>query len=156
MEVTVSRYQERPTSILRQGAVHYEDQFEKDDLEYQNLWSNVMDEGKYIKASAYTNVEVLFLCWEENCDDMAVRDEVSQLRATLEVCFNYHTQVSYLDTSIRKSLQVQVNSIVANFIAVYDSPSTLLLLYYAGHARPGPYFGSLVLFGLVEPSYDTA
>lgn len=115
-----------------------------------------MDEGKYIKASAYTNAEVLFLCWEEKCDGLAVRDEVSQLQATLEVCFNYHTQVSYLDTSIKKSIQVQVNSIVAKFIAVYDSPSTLLLLYYAGHAKPGSYYGSLELFGSVEPSYDTA
>lgn len=115
-----------------------------------------MDEGKYIKASAYTNVEVLILCWEESCDDLAVRDEISQLQATLEDYFNYHTQVSYLDTSIKKSLQVQVNSMVAKFIAVYDSPSTLLLLYYAGHAKPGRYYGSLELHGLVEPSYDTA
>ena len=62
MEVTASRYQKRSTSILPPGTVHHEDQFEKENLEYRNLWSNVMDEGKYIKASAYINVEVLILC----------------------------------------------------------------------------------------------
>ena len=42
-----------------------------------------------------------------------------------------------------------MNAIVAAFVEQHDSPNTLLIVYYAGHNRPGPDYGSLELFGSV-------
>ena len=110
----------------------------KDDSEYRVLRSKKMDEGKrYNRSSTYTNAAVLLLSWDEACDDLAVKEEVAKLQNTLRGRFYFHTQISNLDTKNEKRLQVQVNLIVANFIATYDGPNTLLIVYYAGHGRPG-------------------
>lgn len=138
------------------STVNDEAQDEKDDSEYQVLWSKVMDKGNYKSSSTYTNVEVLLLCWAEGSDDMAVKDEVSRLKSTFETCLNYHAQISYLDATVERKLQVQVNTIVQAFIGAHDKPTTLLIVYYAGHGKPGSYYGSLVLHGLVESSYRIA
>ena len=138
------------------STVDYKAQDTKDDSEYQVLWSKKMDEGKkYNRSSTYTNVAVLLLSWDETCDDLAVKEEVSKLRNTLEGRFSFHTEMSYLDTKNEKRLQVQVNLIVANFIGAHDGPNTLLIVYYAGHGRPGDRYGHLELHGLVSQSYRT-
>ena len=138
------------------STVNYEAQDEKDDSEYQVLWSKTMDKGKYKSSSTYTNVKVLLLCWADGSDDIAVKGEVSKLKSTFETRFNYDAQISYLDTTIDRKLQVQVNTIVAAFIGAHDAPTTLLIVYYAGHGKPGSYYGSLVLHGSVESGCYTA
>lgn len=141
---------ESPT-INEPSNANFEIQDEKDDYsEYQVLWSKTMDKGQYKSSSTYTNVEVLLLCWAESSDDLAVKEEVSKLKSTFETSFNYNTQISYLDAKIERKLQVQVNTIVAAFIGAHDGPTTLLIVYYAGHGKPGSYYGSLVLHGLVD------
>lgn len=40
-----------------------------------------------------------------------------------------------------------VNTIVAAFTGAHHGPTTLLIVYYAGHGKPGSYYGSLVLQG---------
>ncbi len=132
---------------LEGSTVNYEAQDEKIKSEYQVLWSNTMDEGKYKNSSTYRSVNVLLLCWAESSDDLEVKEEVSRLRDTFEKRFNYKTQTSYLDRNMRQKVQVQVNTIVANFIGLHDDPTTLLIVYYAGHGKPGSYYGSLVLHG---------
>ncbi|KAF6226904.1 hypothetical protein HO133_008345 [Letharia lupina] len=57
---------------------------------------------------------------------------------------------SEYQTYIERKPQVQVNTIVAAFIGAHDGPTTLLIVYYAGHGKPGSYYGSLVLHGLFE------
>ena len=109
-----------------------------------------MDRGVGSRFTTYTDVDVLLLCWAEWCDDLSTMEEVSRLRATFEERFNFHAQIKYLDTAHQNKLQVQVNTIVASFIGAHDGPSTLLIVYYAGHARPGAFYGSLVLYGFVK------
>lgn len=135
---------------LEPSTVNYEAPDEKLDSEYQVLWSNLMDEGQYKNSSKYINVEVLLLCWAANCDDLTITEEVSRLKKTFEELFNYRAQIGYLDTSTKQTLQVQVNKIVANFVGAFDGPNTLLIVYYAGHGKPGSYYGSLEFFGSVE------
>lgn len=43
--------------------------------------------------------------------------------------------------------QVQVNKSMADFVFEEDGPSTLLLVYYAGHGTPGQRPGNLELTG---------
>lgn len=144
----------KPTINLPPGhsTVNYEAQAAQDDSEYQVLWVNTMEESNYQSSSKYTSVEVLLLCWAERNDDLTVTEEVSRLKATFEECFNYHAQIKYLDASTQQKLQVQVNRIVANFVGDFDGPNTLLIVYYAGHGKPGNYFGSLECFGSVQQS----
>ena len=143
-----------PTLNLPQepSTVDYEAQDAKDDSEYQVLWSNTMDEGNYKSSSKYTNVEVLLLCWAEKSDDLTITEEVSRLKMTFEETFNYHAQIGKLDASSKQTLQVQVNRIVADFVGDSDGPNTLLIVYYAGHGKPGDFYGSLEFFGSVNHS----
>ena len=132
------------------STVNYESQDEKEDSDFQLLWSRIMDEGDYTNASTYTKVEVLLLCWAESCNDLTTKDEVNKLKATFEGKLYYNTQIQYLDTTIETRLQVRVNAIVAGFVAAHDGPNTLLMVYYAGHGRPGVDFGDLELVGSVQ------
>ena len=139
----------RPAISLPQDAstVHYESEDEKEDSELQLRWSRVMDEGQYETSSSYTKVEVLLLCWEHSCSDMATKEEIDDLKTTFEDRFNYHAEIKYLDVTTK--VQVRVNAIVATFVAQHNGPNTLLIVYYAGHGKPGSEFGSLELFGFV-------
>ena len=127
------------------STVDYDDPDEKDNSEYQVLWSTTMEQGTYKTSSSYKNVYVLLLRWAQGCDDLEVEGEVSRLKSTFETCFNYHAEIKNLDTKSGRSYQVQVNTIVQAFIGAYDHPNALLIVYYAGHGKPGNYFGSLAL-----------
>ena len=140
----------KPVLLVPQdpSTVDYESEEEKEDSELQLQWSRVMDMGKYKTLSTYTKVEVLLLCWEHSCSDMATKEEIDDLKATFENRFNYHAEIKYLDITTR--LQVHVNAIVASFVKDHDGPNTLLIVYYAGHGKPGPDYGDLELIGSVN------
>ena len=123
--------------------VDYESQEAKDDSEYQVCWSNTMDKGSYRNPSTYKKVEVMMLCWADNSDDLATKNEVNKLKSVFNNRFHYHAHTEYLDTKTEQRLQVQVNAKVAAFVAAHDGPHTLLIVYYAGHGRPGNFYGAL-------------
>ena len=123
---------------------------EVDDSEYQKQWVNIMDQGRYQRPSTYQRVEALLLCWADNSDDMATKEEVNKLKSVFEYLFHYNAYIEYLDSSIEQRLQVQINTKVAAFVGAHDGPNTLFIVYYAGHGRPGTYYGSLELFGSVK------
>lgn len=131
---------------LDTSTINYESQSEKEDSEFQLLWYRIMYEGGYKSSTIYKKVEVLMLSWEEICDTLKTEKEMDRLRSTFEGRFEYHTKVQYLDTNVGKRLAVRINSIVAGFVDRHDGPKTLLIVYYAGHARPAENFGGLQLF----------
>ncbi|KAM0799439.1 hypothetical protein BDR22DRAFT_855388 [Usnea florida] len=145
---------------VRHSPVKYETE---DDSDLQLAWSKIMDEGAYKTSSTYTKVEVLLLCWNPSCSDTTTKDEIDGLRDVFEGKFNYHAEVQYLDTIVGQRLQVRVNSIVSAFVGEHDGPNTLLIVYYAGHGRPGTeaglsgysahqYFNASLLFRQTSPS----
>ena len=115
---------------------------------YQVLWSNIMDKGNYLKATGYLKVAVLLLCWNQDFDDMATKVEVDELKAVFEDKFGYSTTIAKLSLT-KGVLQVQVNAQVAGFINDHDGQNHLLIIYYAGHGRPGTKYGQLELHGFV-------
>ena len=129
--------------------VEFERDEQKHDSSLRVTWSKVMDQGPYKNPSTYRKVVALLLCWAENSNDLATRDEVNRLRLVLQEQFNYQVQIRFLDNYIEKKLQVRINRIVAEFVDEHDGPNTLLIVYYAGHGRPGSYYGDLVLHGSV-------
>ena len=118
------------------------------DSQYQVRWSKIMDKGNYQDPTTYTNIVALLFGWEDHCNDMETKDEVHRLEAVLKDDFHYKTQTEFLDS--RPGLQLRVNARVAVFVEAHDGPNTLLIVYYAGHGRPGNYPGSLILTGSVR------
>ena len=146
----------RPPKVLNAGiqlhdpsTVDYESADEIDASKHQVLWSNIMDKGNYIKSSGYNKVQVLLLCWDQASDDLATQKEVEKLKAVFVDRFGYDATIAKLNANARRRLQVQVNAKVANFVDVHDGPNTLLIVYYAGHGKPGKFFGDLEIFGFV-------
>jgi hypothetical protein len=130
--------------------VHSQLQYEIDDSEYQVLWNITMDEGKYNQSSTYKKVEVLLLCWAQNSNDLKTEREVNKLESILRTRFRYGTRIAHLDNNLEQKLQVQLNAKVAHFVGEHDGPNTLLIVYYAGHGRPGKSYGDLEWFGYVD------
>lgn len=86
----------------------------------ENAWPNR-------RPSKYTRVRVLLVSWES--DDLNVDDEVEELRAVFENCFNFTTsKFSIPDDNPQRALSQRVIEFIGS-----DSPETLLLFYYAGH-----------------------
>ena len=130
------------------STVDYESADEMNASRYQVLWSNIMDKGNYIKPSGYLKAAVLLLCWDQDCVDMATQVEVDKLKAVFEDQFGYSASIAKLSPTKGK-LQVQVNKQVADFVHDHDGPNNLLIVYYAGHGKPGQNFGDLEIFGYV-------
>ena len=134
-----------PSGSEREGlSVHSIDEDEIQDAEYQVLWNSTMDKGDH---NQYEKVEVLLLCWAQNATDLKTTEEVNALKLVLEGRFNYHTTTEYLDNNKQQRLQVQLNTKVAAFVGANDGPNTLLIVYYAGHGKPGKIHGHLEMFG---------
>ncbi|KAL8960791.1 MAG: hypothetical protein Q9193_002561 [Seirophora villosa] len=135
------------------SVVDYELTDEIDASEYQVTWTNIMAEGRYRSPSVYEKVEVLMLCWEEHSRDFDTTKEVRDLKAVFENGFGYKVTTKLLDANRDTRLQIEVNAIVANFVRDHDNDgsNTLLIVYYAGHGKPGEFFGHLKLFGQVKP-----
>ena len=106
-----------------------------------------MDKGNYNHPSKYNKVAVLLLCWEQSCNDLKTTDEVNALKSVFEERFRYHTTVEILDNNRTPKLQVRLNKKVAAFVDKHDGPNTLLIVYYAGHGKPGKDHGELEIFG---------
>ena len=122
------------------------------DAEYQVLWNNTMDRGPYGYPSKYDKVTVLLLGWAQSCNDLKTKEEVNALKSVFEKRFRYDTTTEFLDNNKQQRLQVQLNGKVAAFVDANDGPNTLLIVYYAGHGRPGKVHGDLEMFGQVEIS----
>ena len=128
-------------------SIHSLREDEIQDAEYQVLWNITMDQGKYNHPSAYEKVMVLLLCWAQDSNDLGTTKEVNDLKLVFEERFRYHTTTEYLDNNKQQKLQVQLNSKVAAFVGANDGPNTLLIVYYAGHGKPGKIHGDLEMFG---------
>ena len=127
--------------------IKYEDANEKLNSTMQLAWSDVMDNDYYTSSTNYEHVEVLMLSWEKEEDDLAVQSEMDGLKEVLENTYNYHVTQQNLTRREKKRAQTQINAIVATWVDQYDAPKTLLLLYFAGHGKPGGQLGELTISG---------
>lgn len=85
----------------------------------------------------------LLLSWEEDVDDFHTTDEVSRLESLLKYTFRYTVSNAKIGAELPHS---QVTKYLSDFVDDWDSPDTLLIVYYIGHGIPrGP--GELHLSG---------
>ncbi|MCJ1392223.1 hypothetical protein MMC18_005090 [Xylographa bjoerkii] len=114
--------------------VDYEDPYVKRNSELQVAFTEVMEDTNR-ETSSYENVAALLLSWTE--DDLGVKAEVDTLEDVFRNVFHYEVHNKCLTTNTRTKPQIQVNQLVANFVADKEGPKTLLIVYYAGHGLPG-------------------
>ncbi|KAB8303958.1 hypothetical protein EYC80_005316 [Monilinia laxa] len=86
-------------------------------------------------ALAYSQAHVLLLSWHPDDDDLHVAQEVSYLL-------------------LEQRPQVQVKSFLDDFVQDHDDRNTLLIVYYAGHAKLGDRKGVLNLTGSTTINSD--
>ena len=128
--------------------VQYTRKEERDASELQITWNSVMDQGHYCKKSLYTHVAVFVLYWEDG--DLNVHDEVKTLVDIFQDHFNYSVEHGPLKGPYANT---QINALVANFVHRHNGLGKLMIVYYAGHGRPGEFHGSLELFGSAKQSF---
>ncbi|MCJ1448128.1 MAG: Phosphatidylinositol-4-phosphate 5-kinase [Stictis urceolatum] len=110
-----------------------------------------MSAGNYTSSTSYRTVEVLLLSWDEDGDDLDVKQEVEDLAAVFKGTFNYGTTVEKLQRHQNKTAQSYINMVVANWVWKNDGPRTLLIVYFAGHGRKGEKSNELKLAGRKQP-----
>lgn len=126
-----------------------------DNSAYQIAFNHTMEKHNLNDAMAYEKVEVLMLQWANDSSDLSSDDEVEKLKDVLEQKFHYHAVVRSLDVDSSRNIQLQVNKIVLDFIWEHTGPNTLLIVYYAGHGKPGTVHGELKCFGYVNSAHGT-
>ena len=78
-----------------------------------------------------------------------IPSKVDRLAHVWQDIYHYKVTRSRLKSNEGKLPQVQINKDIATFVWEEDSPSTLLIVYYAGHGTPGLVPGHLELSGSV-------
>lgn len=131
------------------STIDYESDEEIDNSRYQIAFNDTMERYNLNNPLTYQKVEVLLLQWAKKSTDLssALDDEVKRLKAVLEQKFHYHAVIECLESQSNVMLQAQVNMIISNFTYKHQDPETLLIIYYAGHGKPGHVHGELRLFG---------
>ncbi|MCJ1384076.1 hypothetical protein MMC17_007192 [Xylographa soralifera] len=127
------------------------------DKELETVWNQVMNQDRHNNHSRYDNVSVLLLSWAQESDDLDVQVEVDALAAVFQDTFKYQVQSYQLKSFSEsaepvKKAQIQLNSIVAQWVMECDAPGSLLIVYYAGHGNIGAVPGQLELFGKISSS----
>lgn len=88
--------------------------------------------------SKYAAVKVLLISWEE--DDLGVEVEVDLLGQLLENVYSYEVEKWKIPSM--NSFDALDEQVRASAKAIRSNPSSLFVLYYAGHARPSRDLGS--------------
>ena len=129
--------------------VDYGSKDEKADSDYQLHWADIMDKGPYRTPLSYEKVEVMLLRWQDNCDDLDTKGEVADLSNVFKKSFGFNVTIECLDDE--STLPMRINAIISQWIYKHHAPNrnTLLIVYYAGHGKPGLIPGEMSLYGFV-------
>jgi hypothetical protein len=80
-------------------------------------------------GNRYEEAHVLLLSWED--DNLGVEREIKRLKHVFSVLYRFDVQEFRIpSTTPGKATTFRIGSFLEN-----DSPSSLLIVYYAGHAR---------------------
>ncbi|KAF4630950.1 hypothetical protein G7Y89_g7179 [Cudoniella acicularis] len=102
--------------------------------DFQEVWEGIM-EGVGTTEMPHKQTAVLMISWEDGLDDLDTAAEVNDLSDVFTEKFRYTVVKERL--TAEKLPAHQLSKHLANFIFEYDSESTLLIIYYAGHGTPG-------------------
>ncbi|KAL8775027.1 MAG: hypothetical protein Q9209_000506 [Squamulea sp. 1 TL-2023] len=114
------------------SVVDYDDEDEQLNSDLQLVFDQNAQVGRQ-SSWLYEKVAVLLISWDGSCDDLNTEGEVDGLARMFRETYNYKVQNVKLNCNGCRLAQVQVNKRIADFVYDEDGPSTLLIVYYAGH-----------------------
>ncbi|KAI4223286.1 MAG: hypothetical protein L6R40_008515, partial [Gallowayella cf. fulva] len=114
------------------SVVDYDDDDEQLNSELQLVFDQHAQGGRQ-PGWLYVKVAVLLISWNGACDDLNTEGEVDDLARMFRERYNYRVRNIRLECNGDQLAQVQVNKSIADFVYDEDGPSTLLIVYYAGH-----------------------
>ncbi|KAL9606635.1 MAG: hypothetical protein Q9179_000221 [Wetmoreana sp. 5 TL-2023] len=114
----------------------------------------VFDQHAQVGRQAYEKVAVLLVSWDDTSNDLNTKGEVDDLTNIFREVYHYKIRNVRLQSNGDVLAQVQVNKDIASFVFDEDGPSTLLIVYYAGHGTPGHKPGRLELTGKRVPTLN--
>ena len=127
--------------------VRYSEDYPKLNSELQIAFGDAMANGPFVTSTRYKKVNVLLLSWEPDFDELKVKEEVDRLKAVFENRYKFEVQSTQLKRHEFVKAQNQINKIVADWVYDYGHTNTLLIVYFAGHGRPGKKPGELEMNG---------
>jgi hypothetical protein len=95
----------------------------------RRLQAAVDETWKTRDQKGYSEVHVLLLRWEE--DDLKVAVELEELGIIFSKCYNYSVELWRIPSE-KPATKLQRR--LADYVDNFDTPNTLLIVYYAGHA----------------------
>ncbi|PSN67487.1 hypothetical protein BS50DRAFT_494426 [Corynespora cassiicola Philippines] len=104
-----------------------EDQHE---TELQEHWDQSIAKHMNI-PEGYDDVQVLMIKWHDDIDQLCVRQEVNSLTRVFKEELHYEVEEVNLKAV---NTQLQLQSAVTTWAFNKDTPHSLLIVYYAGHA----------------------
>jgi hypothetical protein len=104
------------------------------DANLRNVFENTMRDLGAI-GKPHRKAAVLMVSWAEELDDLNTAQEVNDLESVFKEDFHYTVVKELLAGD--KPPTVQFSKFLSDFVLNYDSESTLLIIYYAGHGTPG-------------------
>jgi hypothetical protein len=91
--------------------------------------------------SRYESTHVLLLSWED--DDLGVIEGINRLRHVFGERFKYEVEIYEIPTT---KPDLSLKQRIIQYLDLFDSKDTLLIVYYAGHGSPGRNPGSSSLW----------
>lgn len=104
-------------------------------------------------ACPYDKVTVLVLYWAEDDFSPSCAEEAKKVVDLFRTDFQYEVQIFPIPTRNSRNLLEQA---VVNFKCVNDSESSLLIIFYSGHADPDEKRGKAVWAAYVYTSYGNS
>jgi hypothetical protein len=108
------------------------------DAKLKVIWDKIMKDFG-LTRKPHRDTAVLMISWAKKFDDLHTEAEVDQLESVFTKLFHYKVEKQQLSNSEDKSYipSLQISQCLINFVRTFDSDSTLLIVYYAGHGIPG-------------------
>jgi hypothetical protein len=104
------------------------------DATLRNVFENTMRDLGTI-GKPHRKTAVLMVSWAAELDDLNTAQEVNDLESVFKEDFHYTVVKEQL--AGEKPPGQQFSKFLTDFLWNYDSESTLLIIYYAGHGTPG-------------------
>lgn len=107
-----------------------------EDANLKIIWDDTMKDFG-LTAKPHRDTAVLMISWAKEFDDLHTGAEVDELERVFTELFHYRVNKQQLSDSGERPPNLQISKYLIDFVCEFDSNSTLLIIYYAGHGIPG-------------------
>jgi hypothetical protein len=106
-----------------------------EDANLKIVWDDTMKDFG-VTGKPHRDTAVLMISWAEEFDDLHTKTEVDELENVFTGLFHYTVRKQQLSELGGKQPTLQILKCLLEFVYEFDSDSTMLIVYYAGHGIP--------------------